>query len=80
MWVCANAAGQGRRHLLDAAAIGDGDIFGTRTPRMHRGVDRRITAADDDDAPTPWQAREIRAWREGRYRATAVLTPARFHP
>ena len=40
-----------RAHFGRATSIGDGDVIGTKSTRLHRGVDRGVATADDDDTP-----------------------------
>ncbi len=48
-----------RLHLLLAAAIDDRHLLRAQQLRLHRRVDRRHAAADDDDAPADRQAGQI---------------------
>ena len=48
-------------HVLLAAAVADRHLLGAEQLRLHRGVDRRHAAADDDDA-----AADRQRWRGPR--------------
>jgi hypothetical protein len=49
----------GSVHVLLAAPVADGHLFGAEQLGLHGGVDRRHAAADDDDAPTDRQFGEV---------------------
>ena len=67
-------------HLLLAAAVADRHLLGAEQLRLHRGVDRRHAAADDDDAPADRQRRKILAWRSSAMKSTALSTPSAASP
>ena len=49
----------GSVHVLLATPVADRHLLGAKQFRLHRGVDRRHAAADDNDAAANRQAGEI---------------------